>query len=135
MCHRFYPDCVQVVSGATNLWIRYTDSRVFNHSSPWKHETNGPSCNKSHNFGFVFNGKMQLTISSFLLAHKLEKQILLLTATLGNGVINFRAEFQHFRCKFENCVHNRCPVRDYVVSVDSFHFPGKISWKYVSFFL
>ena len=32
--------------------------RAFKLSSLWTHKTNGPSSNKYHNFGFVFNGNM-----------------------------------------------------------------------------
>ena len=68
--------------------------RAFNLLSLWTHETNGPSCNESHNFGFVFNEKMNekqnAEASLFLLNHKLEKQIPLLTMTAESGdVINF----------------------------------------------
>ena len=52
---------MQVGCGSDNVFFQFTapGGRTFNLSSLWTYKTNGPLCNKFHNFGFVFNRKMQ----------------------------------------------------------------------------
>ena len=60
-------------------------------------QTNGPSCNKSHNFGLVFNGKMQLNkrqnAGAFVIFIEPEVQEAnsFVHGASANSVINYRA--------------------------------------------